>query len=104
MTRLARKNLLVLGGAIMLLVANALIFMPDGQQIFVQERCITCHRFKGQGGITGPNLTDVGKRRGTLWLTRQIRNAKTHNPDSRMPSYDHLGSLEIYALISYLKS
>jgi cbb3-type cytochrome oxidase cytochrome c subunit len=104
MTRLARKNLLLLGGALILLLANTVIFMPDGQEIFVQERCNTCHRFRGQGGAAGPDLTNVGKRRSTLWLTRQIRNAKTHNPDSRMPSYDHLGALEVCALISYLKS
>ena len=104
MTRLARKNLLILGGAIILLVANAVMFMPDGQKIFVKERCITCHSFRGQGGVAGPDLTDVRKRRGTIWLTRQIRNAKTHNPDSRMPSYGHLGYFEVFALIFYLKT
>jgi|MudIll2142460700_1097286.scaffolds.fasta_scaffold12347_1 cbb3-type cytochrome oxidase cytochrome c subunit len=104
MTRLARKNLLILGGAIILLGANAIIFMPDGQKIFVQERCITCHRFRGQGGMAGPDLTDVSKRRGMIWLTRQIRNSKTHNPDSRMPSYGHLDYIEVLALISYLKT
>jgi mono/diheme cytochrome c family protein len=104
MTRLGRKNLLILGMAIILFVANTLIFMPDGQKIFVQEKCITCHRFRGQGGMAGPDLTDVSRRRGMIWLTRQIRNAKTHNRDSRMPSYDHLGYIEVFALISYLKT
>ena len=104
MTGRARKNLLISGGALLLLLANAVIFMPDGQNIFMRERCGTCHRFRGKGGLAGPDLTDVGGRRSAIWLTRQIKNAKTHNPDSRMPSYDHLGYIEIFALLSYLKS
>ena len=104
MTKLGRKNLLILTGTIILLFVNTVVFLPDGQKIFMEEKCITCHRFKGQGGVAGPDLTDAGTRRSTVWLTRQIKNSKTHNPDSRMPSYDHLGYLEIYALIFYLNS
>ncbi len=93
-----------MGSTCILLIANALVFMPDGQKIFIQERCSTCHRFRGKGGLAGPDLTDVRSRRSSLWLIRQIRNAKAHNPDSRMPSYDHLGYLEICAVIAYLKT
>lgn len=89
---------------VLFLFAGLLAFAPGGEALFKEQRCYTCHRFKGQGGTAGPDLTDVLKRRGTVWIVLQIRNPKSHNPDSRMPSYNHLGYTEIYAIISYLKS
>ncbi|HYQ48559.1 MAG TPA: c-type cytochrome [Thermodesulfovibrionales bacterium] len=86
------------------LLLGMLAFIPDGGDLFRQQRCITCHRFRGQGGMAGPDLTDVFRRRSTFWVVRQIRNPRTHNPDSRMPSYEQLDLLDIYALISYLRS
>lgn len=36
---------------------------PDnGKKIFSDSMCFRCHRFQGQGGITGPDLTTVGRR------------------------------------------
>lgn len=81
-----------------------LLFMPQGETLFNEQKCNTCHRFRGQGGAAGPDLTDVTKRRGSVWIIRQIRNPRSHNPDSRMPIYDHLNYFEIWVIISYLKS
>lgn len=99
-----RIALLGIGFAIVLLLTSTVLFMPSGEGLFSEQKCITCHRFKGQGGMAGPDLTEVTKRRGTVWIMRQIRNAQSHNPESRMPVYDHLGYLEIWAIISYLRS
>jgi hypothetical protein len=33
-----------------------------GKQLFAEALCFKCHRFDGQGGIVGPDLTGVGKR------------------------------------------
>lgn len=33
-----------------------------GKQLFAEALCFKCHRFDGQGGIIGPDLTGVGKR------------------------------------------
>jgi mono/diheme cytochrome c family protein len=104
MTLCNKKNIVILGAALILPMLIALIFMPDGATIFMEQRCITCHRFRGEGGAAGPDLTDVGKRRSTLWLFRQIQVPRSHNPASRMPSFEHLGYLETWSLISYLKS
>jgi cytochrome c2 len=100
------KRIATLGGVLLIisLLIGMFASMPRGETVFSEQRCRTCHRFKGQGGMAGPDLTDVIKRRGAVWIIRQIRNPKSHNPDSRMPSYDHLGYIEIYAIISYLKS
>jgi mono/diheme cytochrome c family protein len=105
MDRLNRRiTLFGAGIALVLLIVSAAAFTPGGEALFMEQRCISCHRFKGAGGLTGPDLTDLLKRRGTFWVMRQIRNPKSHNPDSRMPSYEHLGYFETYAIISYLRS
>ena len=99
-----RITLLAVGFLTIFLLVGIFLFMPDGEALFNEQKCITCHRFKGQGGMAGPDLTDVTKRRGTVWIMRQISNSKSHNPESRMPVYDHLNYLEICAIISFLKS
>ncbi|MBI5846788.1 MAG: cytochrome c [Nitrospirae bacterium] len=81
-----------------------LLFIPKGETLFREEKCITCHRFRGEGGMAGPDLTDVTKRRSTVWIMRQISNSRSHNPESRMPEYDQLSYPEIWAIILFLKS
>ena len=34
----------------------------SGQRVFTEAMCINCHRFNGTGGMTGPDLTGVGRR------------------------------------------
>ncbi|MBI2946705.1 MAG: c-type cytochrome [Verrucomicrobia bacterium] len=34
--------------------------------------CATCHRIQGQGGVTGPDLTSVGRRRGPEYLRQAL--------------------------------
>ena len=99
------RTIVSLGGILLLLILAAypFIFMPSGEAVFREQRCITCHRFRGNGGMAAPDLTGVATQRGTIWIMRQIRDPKSHNPDSRMPSYKHLGCLELYAIIDYLK-
>ena len=105
MNRLNKRTaLLGIGFAAVFLLVTAVLFMPRGEVLFSEQRCITCHRFKGQGGMAGPDLTEVTRRRSTVWIVRQIKNAQSHNPESRMPVYDHLGYLEIWAIISYLRT
>ena len=99
-----RVALLGVGFSVLFLLVIAFLLMPHGEVLFNEQKCITCHRFKGQGGMAGPDLTEVTKRRGTVWIVHQISNSQSHNPESRMPVYDHLNYLEIWAIISYLKS
>ena len=76
----------------------------DGSKLFVSERCIYCHTFKGQGAKIGPELTDVTKRRSDDWIWDQIRNPKLHNPQPGMPGHEYLSTKEINAIIKFLKS
>jgi mono/diheme cytochrome c family protein len=100
------KRIVIIGIVffVFFLFLAAFAVLPGGEALFREQKCFTCHRFKGQGGLAGPDLTDVMKRRGTFWIVRQIRNPKSHNPDSRMPSYEHLDLLDVSALIFFLKS
>ncbi len=99
------RRIIISGLAVfsVILLTGSAILMPDGEALFHEQRCYTCHRLKGQGGLAGPDLTGVIGKRGVMWTMRQIRNPQSHNPASRMPSYDHLGYIETYAIISYLK-
>ena len=34
----------------------------DGEAVFTAGRCVECHRFRGRGSATGPDLTGIGGR------------------------------------------
>jgi mono/diheme cytochrome c family protein len=73
-----------------------------GAQIFQNGRCKECHTIKGKGGAVGPNLTFVGSRRSREYILEQIKNPKSHNPDSNMPSFSNLPAQDINDLADYL--
>jgi putative heme-binding domain-containing protein len=43
-----------------------------GQAVYQKTGCVTCHRIDMQGGSLGPELTDIGRRRGLTFLTESI--------------------------------
>jgi nitric oxide reductase subunit C len=75
--------------------------MP-GEALFRSEGCIACHRIEGEGGTVGPDLTKVGARRDKTWIEAQIRNPRSHNPISTMPSFAKLSAKDIGDLADYL--
>ncbi len=77
---------------------------PNGAELFKNQGCMNCHSFKGKGGETGPDLTEVTRRRSDGWIRDQIKDPKKHDPGSRMPGFGHLSYMEISAIIRYLKS
>jgi cbb3-type cytochrome oxidase cytochrome c subunit len=101
-----RSKIIYIGAASSILFIFIFIFIQTtskGREIFMREGCAGCHSFKGHGGSTGPDLTSVGQRRSVIWIISQIRNPKSHNPDSRMPEFPHLSLFERYAISRYLK-
>ena len=44
----------------------------NGRQMFVAAACYKCHRFAGQGGIVGPDVTGVGRRYNATTLLESI--------------------------------
>jgi putative heme-binding domain-containing protein len=41
-----------------------------GKALYAKGDCSRCHAVKGQGGVLGPDLTDIGARRGAAHLRR----------------------------------
>ncbi len=101
-----RSKRIYVTAATVILLVFVLIFVftaSQGKEIFLSEGCTNCHSFKGHGGGTAPDLTAVGERRSTFWIMAQIKDPKSHNPDSRMPEFGDLSLFERYAIARYLR-
>ena len=46
----------------------------NGRRMFAAAGCYACHRFRNQGGITGPDLTSAGRRYSVRDLLDQVLN------------------------------
>ncbi len=82
-----------------------------GRTVFEENRCGRCHTTTGEGGEQrggrqrGPDLAKVGSKRDRDWILAHVRNAKTHNPRSRMPPFEgHINDVDLAALADYLAS
>jgi len=75
-----------------------------GKQLYSTLGCQACHMVNGQGGTAGPDLSnEAGKGRSSQWLTAQIRNPKTNDPQTIMPAYDQLTDENVADLVAYLQ-
>jgi len=80
-----------------------------GQSVYQANNCARCHASGGRGaggrGPRGPDLSRAGADHTVDWLVEQIREPRSHKPDSRMPSYgDKISEDDLRALASYLAS
>jgi putative heme-binding domain-containing protein len=51
-----------------------------GKTLFEKGECAKCHTVRGQGGTLGPDLTDVGARRGPAYLRQALHDPGTNQP------------------------
>jgi len=51
-----------------------------GRAVFQKSGCVNCHRVGEEGGNLGPELTDIGRRRGLKFLTESLVK-----PDADIP-------------------
>jgi len=78
-------------------------YNSKGAEVFRREKCMDCHTLKGKGGSVGPNLTYVGSKRSRDYIVQQIKDPKSHNPRTEMPSFrDRLSDQELSDLADYL--
>ena len=76
-----------------------------GSQLIHSLGCIACHRVSGQGGAIGPELTGtLLKERSRQWLIAQIRNPKSHFPNSIMPAFSSLTGQQVNDVVDFLLS
>ena len=74
-----------------------------GMQIFQTAGCTACHSVEGTGGAIGPALSRGALRgKGRAWIVEQIRNPKSHNPNTIMPAFTSLSGPQVAILVSYL--
>jgi ubiquinol-cytochrome c reductase cytochrome b subunit len=67
--------------------------------------CTGCHSINGTGGSVGPDLSNESRQgRSRAWLMDQIRDPKSHDPNSIMPSYPSLTQQQLDQLVDYLQS
>jgi ubiquinol-cytochrome c reductase cytochrome b subunit len=79
--------------------------VKEGARVFQTQGCIGCHRIHGVGGTVGPDLSSgVIKGKDRQWLTAQIRDPKSHFPNTIMPSYTGPSDQQIGAVVDYLLS
>jgi cytochrome c oxidase subunit 2 len=84
-----------------------------GEQVFLSERCSSCHTIRGTpaDGTIGPDLTHLATR-STLaaqtipdtarWLARWISDPQQIKPGTKMPALG-LSAADIQSLVAYLR-
>jgi len=56
-----------------------------GQTLYARHGCATCHIVDGQGAGLGPDLTDVGARRGSAFLRESLVDPGAARPERAVP-------------------
>ena len=57
----------------------------SGQAIYARAACATCHIVDGNGSGLGPDLTDVGTRRGSTFLRESLLDPGAARPERPVP-------------------
>lgn len=71
-----------------------------GAELFYQKACLYCHKIDGVGGLTGPDLSTVGRR-----LSIDEMRIRIVNGSSKMPAYGGLLKKEdLFAITAFLKT
>ena len=84
------------------MVASAVTSISPGEAVYKAQGCSACHTIAGVGGKVGPDLSKVGGKRDETWIEAQIKDPKSHNPQSIMPDFSKLSSKDIDDLANYL--
>jgi mono/diheme cytochrome c family protein len=76
-----------------------------GRQLFQTAGCLGCHMVHGRGGRVGPDLSNEGNAgHSRQWLQTQVRNPRSHDPQTMMPAFDNLSDQQVKDLVDYLES
>jgi ubiquinol-cytochrome c reductase cytochrome b subunit len=71
-----------------------------GAVLVFNKGCLYCHRISGDGGLRGPDLTDVGNRLNNQELTIRIVNG-----GGNMPAFGpSLTDKDLKALVAFLNT
>ncbi len=73
-----------------------------GREIFIEQKCYSCHGINGGGGPVGPDL-GLGGKRDPKKVEAVLRNPGAFNAHTLMPAYD-LPPEDMKALVAYIVS
>ncbi len=77
-----------------------------GKKVFLESGCLACHKAEGKGGVTGPDMSGIGKN--AKWtdakLTAVIRDPKKALKSEKMPAYpvDKISAKDLADLLAYM--
>ncbi|MGB8490175.1 MAG: cytochrome b N-terminal domain-containing protein, partial [Bacteroidales bacterium] len=85
------------------LPANTTAEIKDGHSLFMSNNCAVCHSINGSGGTVGPDLShESAKGLSDGWIEQQIRDPKSHFPNSIMPAFTSLTQPQLKLIAEYL--
>ncbi|MFQ5596851.1 MAG: c-type cytochrome [Nitrospiria bacterium] len=73
------------------------------ENIIEERKCRRCHTLHGEGGMVGPDLSNVGARRDPEWLKKLLRRPRSITPGTPMPPFKGTEE-ELETLVAYLAS
>jgi cytochrome c2 len=75
-----------------------------GNDVFVKNGCLGCHKVGDEGGSIGPELTLIGQRMTMDQMSALIRNPQAVKPDARMPAQSSISDQDMAYLVRYLST
>jgi len=109
-----KRVLSVTAGTVGILLTAGVVIAQDakaekGMQVFVAQKCTTCHSIAGKGNPKGPH-DGVGSRLSAAELRKWLVDPKEMARKARatrkppMPLFDHLKPAEVDDLVAYLST
>jgi len=62
--------------------------IEEGEKIYNEKGCIGCHQIEENGGVVGPNLTNVGNRLTEGYIFKHLENPQALIPNIIEPNYN----------------
>ena len=63
--------------------------IEDSWRLFYQTfSCHACHAWNDQGGIIGPDQSDLGNRLRKEWISKWLMNPQSYIRDIQMPNFE----------------
>ncbi|MFQ6617382.1 MAG: c-type cytochrome, partial [Fidelibacterota bacterium] len=75
----------------------------EGKELYLKKGCNFCHQIGLEGGVVGPDLTEVGDRLKPAYIFMHLKDPRAFNPDIIEPDYN-LSDDEALTLTKFLIS
>jgi len=76
-------------------------FAMKGAVLYQSKNCGACHKLNGVGGIIGPPLNGLSKRKTEAWVAEHFQNPQKMSPKTPMPPYP-FNQMDMQNEVSYL--